>query len=302
MSHISQHLRGKTIKLFLYDGTPAGIIIAELMNWTGKVFVVPRAQLAQVKARPELNRAGAYLLVGDDPEVLGRLRVYVGEAETLVTRLLQHENDDEKAFYSRAVFITSKDDALNKQHARWLERRLLSLVKANGSVLISNGTAGAVSVALSESDLSDMEGFIDQVALILPSLGFTFIQPKPAVPSAADGASPSGHVSPVFELTVAGATARAQEVDGQFFLLGGSKCRRQGVPAWTSYKALRERLVQEGKIGAGSDEALLEVKEDIPLGSPSAAAAIVAGRNMNGRISWKADSGITYQDWVTSST
>lgn len=302
MTHVPQHLRGKTIKLFLYDGTPAGIIIAELMNWTGKVFVVPRAQLGQVRVRPELNRAGAYLLVGDDPEVLGRSRVYVGEAETLVTRLLQHENDEEKSFYSRAVFITSKDDALNKQHARWLERRLISLVRANGSVSLANGTAGSISVALSESDASDMEGFIDQVALILPALGFTFIQPKPAVTVNSDGSNAPIHVSPVFELTVAGATGRAKEVDGQFFLLAGSKCRRQGVPAWTSYKALRDRLVQEGKIGAGPDEALLDVKEDIPLGSPSAAAAIVAGRNMNGRISWKTASGTTYQEWVAPAT
>lgn len=140
---------------------------------------------------------------------------------------------------------------------------------------------------------------MDQVSLVLPALGFTFIQPRPVVPSGGEGAS--AHASPVFELTVAGATGRGREVDDHFFLLAGSTCRRQGVPAWTSYKALRERLVQEGKIVEGPSDGLLEVREDIALGSPSAAEAIVAGRNMNGRISWKTKTGRTYQEWVDSS-
>lgn len=292
--------RGKTIKLFLYDGTPSGIIIAELMNWTGKVFVVPRSSLSQVKTRAELQRAGAYVLIGDDPEVLGKHRVYIGEAESLMTRMLQHEADEEKAFYSRAVFITSKDDALNKQHARWLERRLLSLAKVSDSVVITNGTAGGLSISLSESEASDMEGFMDQVALVLPALGFTFIQPKPLLPAPPAASADAQVVSPIFDLFVAGANGQAQEVGGQFFLLAGSHCRKQGVPAWTSYKSLRERLVAEGKIGLGPSETLLSVIENIPLGSPSAAAAIVAGRNMNGRISWKTADGQTYQDWVTA--
>ncbi len=74
-----------------------------------------------------------------------------------------------------------------------------------------------------------------------------------------------------------------------------------GRTAVDSYKALRERLVQEGKIVEGPSEGLLEVKEDIALGSPSAAAAILAGCNMNGRVSWKTKTGTNYQEWVDSS-
>jgi hypothetical protein len=302
----------------LVDGTPNGIALAELMNWTGKVFVVPRTALAQVKGRPELQRAGAYLLVGDDPEVLGRLRVYVGEAENLIARVPQHDRDEDKAFYDRAVFITGKDDFLNKSHARWLERRLIALAKANGSVSLANGTAGSLSVAISESDESDMEAFMDHVRLVLPALGFPFIEPKAsaALLAARTGAGTpaplaggtvagggtregaTGPTSPVFGIAVAGAEGRAQEVAGQFFLLAGSVCRRQGMPSWTSYRALRERLVADGRIVDGPNPDLLVVAEDLPLGSPSAGAAIVAGRNMNGRQTWKTPDGRTYQDWV----
>lgn len=69
---------GKTLRLFLVDGTPNGIVIAEIINWSGQVVRVPRALLSQFLERKESNRTGAYLLIGDDDEVPGRLRVYVG--------------------------------------------------------------------------------------------------------------------------------------------------------------------------------------------------------------------------------
>ncbi len=301
-------MRGKTIKLFLMDGTPGGVTVAELMNWTGKVVVVPRTSLGLLKARPELQRAGAYLLVGDDPEVLGRLRVYVGEADNVIARVPQHDADETKAYYDRAVLVIGKDDQLTKSHARWLEQRLIALAKANGSAALANGNAGAASVRLPESDESDMEGFLDHLQLVLPALGFAFTQPKPTAALATkagglsapevEGIAGAAAASPVFEVTVAGAAGRAQQVGGQFLLLAGSTCRRQGIPSWTSYRALRERLVADGRIVAGPDPELLVVAEDVPLGSPSAGAAIVAGRNMNGRQTWKTADGRTYQDWV----
>ena len=33
---------GKTIRLYLADGTPTGPVVAEIINWTGQVIVVPR--------------------------------------------------------------------------------------------------------------------------------------------------------------------------------------------------------------------------------------------------------------------
>jgi len=33
---------GKSISLFLMDGTPDGVVACELFNWTGKGFKIPR--------------------------------------------------------------------------------------------------------------------------------------------------------------------------------------------------------------------------------------------------------------------
>jgi len=38
-------MTGKTIRFFLADGDPTGILLAEISDWTGKVVVAPRFQL-----------------------------------------------------------------------------------------------------------------------------------------------------------------------------------------------------------------------------------------------------------------
>ena len=62
---------GKSIRLFLADGTPGGLLTAEIMNWTGHVVAAPRSDLAALMSRPECSRTGLYILLGDDPEAPG---------------------------------------------------------------------------------------------------------------------------------------------------------------------------------------------------------------------------------------
>jgi len=70
---------GKTIRIFLADGEPTGILLAEISNWTGKVLVAPRAQLDQLSKREEVRRTCVYLLVGPDPDDPSRALAYIGE-------------------------------------------------------------------------------------------------------------------------------------------------------------------------------------------------------------------------------
>ena len=37
---------GKNVRLFLVDGTPGGLVTAEIMNWTGHLLAGPRSDLA----------------------------------------------------------------------------------------------------------------------------------------------------------------------------------------------------------------------------------------------------------------
>ena len=100
-------MAGKRLDLFLVDGSPGGLTTAEITNWTGHVVTAPRSKLAELLVREELRRTGAYLLLGDDPDAVGGIRLYVGEADEIRTRLREHNRS--KDYWERVVVITSKD-------------------------------------------------------------------------------------------------------------------------------------------------------------------------------------------------
>src|ERR1700734_293280 len=114
---------GKTIKLFLVDGIPNGILTAEIMNWTGHVMFAPRSRIADFVKRDEVKRTGVYLLFGDDPDNSNQTLVYVGEGDSVFSRLGTHRNDEDKDFWDNVCVITSKDPNLTKAHVRYLESR-----------------------------------------------------------------------------------------------------------------------------------------------------------------------------------
>lgn len=287
---------GRTIRLFLVDGTAGGLTKAEIMNWSGKVLLGPRTELGDLLAQPETQRTGVYFLVGPEPTDPLRDRVYIGESDDVSKRLAGHHKDATLDFFTRATVVVSADANVTKAHARYLESRLIELAKANGRAVLHNGNQGSP-VSLPESDRADMEAFLDQIQLILPVLGLGFTQPKVVV-----SRSPGPATDPTLAFSAAGAAGRAREVGEAFVLLRGATCRKQGVPSWTSFKALRDRLVAEGRlVPHPTDPANFETVEDIPFQSPSAAASVIAGRNTNGREAWRVEgTGESYQEWTES--
>jgi predicted GIY-YIG superfamily endonuclease len=284
-------MNGKTIRIFLADGEPTGILLAEISNWTGKVIVAPRSQLDQLSKREEVRRTGVYLLVGPDPDDSSRQLVYIGETDNVLKRLLSHNRKEAKDFWERTVVIVNKDENLTKSHVRYLESRLIKLAQDARRANLTNDTAPEPA-SLPEPDVADMEFFIEQVQMILPVLGFDFTQPAPTA---------AGHqgkaTSPLFVLHRVGATARAREIDGEFVVYAGATARKQGVKGWRSYKALRAQLVKDEKLVDGPDPNLLVLAEDVAFKSPSAAASAIVGGAVNGRRNWKTEDGQTYAAW-----
>src|SRR5690606_12014088 len=78
---------GRTVKLFLTDGTPTGVIAATLANWTGQALVARNATLHHLLKRPEAARTGVYVLYGPDPDDVLRHRAYIGEADLISDRV-----------------------------------------------------------------------------------------------------------------------------------------------------------------------------------------------------------------------
>jgi hypothetical protein len=289
-------MTGRTLRIYLVDGSPTGVLTAEIMNWTGRVTVGPRSQLAAMAKRPELSRTGICLLVGPDLDVPGKDRVYVGEADKAFTRLTKHEGDEAKDFWTRTVVLTSKDENLTKAHVRYLESRLLQTAAQAGRATLDNETAPPPP-PLPEPDVADMEFFLEPVQLVLPVLGFTFTQPRPTADTVTAGA-PRALSSPVFVMSPVGTNARAQEVDGEFVVMKGSTARKQGIAKWTNYKVLRDQLVQEGRLVEADNPSILVFSEDVAFASPSAAATVVFGGNQSGPQVWRTEDGaMTYKEW-----
>lgn len=66
-------MAGHQVRLFLVDGTPGGLMTAEIINWTGHVLKGKRDRLTAIRDRPEAKRTGIYLLFGEDNSVGGRM-------------------------------------------------------------------------------------------------------------------------------------------------------------------------------------------------------------------------------------
>ena len=292
---------GRSIRLFLVDGTPNGLLTAEIMNWTGHVLTGPRSKLSELVQRPEAGRTGIYFLVGPDPDNSFKQLVYIGESDDVGTRLKQHNRPEEqggKDFWEKVCIVTSKDQNLTKAHVKHLESKLITAAKEANRCTLKNGTAHDY-ISLPESDLADMAFFMDQIRTMLPVLGLDFLreQRKPKATTGQPVAEPE--TSPVFSMEIAkhGIRAHAQEVDGEFYVLAGSRARDQWTSRYASYQALHQQLTEDGVLEASASGSMTFTK-DQPFSSPSAAAAVVSGRPANGRTTWKVESsGQTYGEW-----
>ena len=288
---------GRTLKLYLVDGSPAGVIKAELGNWSGKVLVASRSALPDLIKQDETERTGVYLLTGLDPKSPSRTLVYVGESDTVKNRLILHDKDDAKQFFTRVCVIVSKDENLTKAHGRYLESRILALIRQAGRARLVNSNEPEF-LGLPESEIADMEGFLREIEVLLPVLGYDLLR------RGLDeevGTQRGDDTDPVFQFTQAGTSARAREVGGEFVVLAGSKARVKETKACPDYiRDLRRQLLE--------DRALTLIKKpygdfyrlerDVPFGSPSGAAAMVYGGSSNGRQHWRVNgSDLSYGEW-----
>jgi hypothetical protein len=310
---------GRTVRIFLVDGTPTGVVTAEIMNWTGHVLVGPRSRLPDVLRREEAARTGVYFLIGDDPEDPLRPKVYVGETDDFAYRVRSHSSDESKEFWTRLCVVTSKDQNLTKAHVRYLEGRLVEMVRLADRATLVNGNTPPGG-QLPESDIADMEFFIGQMEVVLPTVGFDFLRLKPAAQvkprmapdegtNALDLATRSeiatgvaGGLSLHLNSPRSGITAEAiMAEDGEITVLKGSKAQKGEDYSSNSYGRLRDKLIKEGDLSLGEEGTHLIFTTDVTFKSPSAASAVIFNRNDNGRNSWHVKStGQTLGKWQDS--
>ena len=262
---------GKTIKIFLIDGDPNGRMSCELSNWTGKAYKIPRIKIKDCSDRSDLNTTGVYLLFGKNEE--GNDLVYIGEAENVLVRLNQHLSS--KDFWKETIVFISKDENLNKAHIKYLENRLHDLGTKTNRYVIENGCIPTLS-SISESDRAEMEEFIENIKLMVNTLGHKVFEDKRELSTSRKDKEL------LYIKSSRGCDAIAEQTSEGFLVLQGSKIADSVTPSISkSIKDVRLDLINKNIIVD------YEFKEDYIFSSPSYAATIVMGRSANGLTEWK---------------
>lgn len=290
---------GQPLELYFVDGRPEGLVTAEMFNWTGHVLVSPRTFLQVALERTEAHRSGVYILSGERD---GEPRVYIGEGEDVGDRLRNHVRN--KDWWDVTVLVTASDNRLNKAHVRYLEARLIALASASGRAVLDNGTSPPVP-SLNEADQAKMESFLSNLLLVLPAVRLDVFEQLQRDICKAEPVTPKAHPAGpdelmfVCELPQVGLRASAILRDGELVVQAGSIARAE----WTgksgtksSYYSLYQQLRRSGALVAEGD--VCRFAEDVAFNSPSAAAAVVAGRTANGPASWRHKAtGLRWKQW-----
>lgn len=263
---------GKSISLFLIDGTPDGVIACELSNWTGKGYKIPRNNLKDVSNRSDLKKPGVYFLIGhneDDKET-----VYIGESEDVFKRLYQHQ---EKDFWTEALVFISKDENLNKAHIKYLEFSLHDeAVEANRYKVFNSNVP--TKPAISEAEIAVMSEFSTNLKLLVGALGFRIFEKLTK--------SLTSKQDKYLIDAARGAVATGIMTTEGFVVFKGSKIASTEVPSMPeSFKKKRAQIISEKVVLD------FEFTQDYLFSSPSTAAAVVMGRSANGLKEWKLKDG-----------
>lgn len=288
---------GKSIELFLVNGNADSLIIAELSNWNGKAIKIPRIEVASCY-REDITQAGVYFLFCKEDD--GSDSVYIGEAENVKERLVQHLRDyqaeKEMFYWTAAVIFTGRD--LNKALIRYLENRFVEIARASKryAVLTKNTYRNTV---MKESQIAVMEEFVDNVKTLISTLGYKVLEPlnKPMVgKQESRDDSNTEDLSLHLERTIKGVgkvVADGIRTSEGFVVLQGSHIavdEDDTIPAVLKEKR-RKVNVTDGVL-----------QEDVLFSSPSYAAMFVIGKSANGLTSWKDADGHSLKEIEKSET
>ena len=273
---------GKAIELFLVNGTAESLITAELSNWNGKAIKIPRTEVSGC-TRDDIRGAGVYFLICQNDD--GTDAAYIGEAENVLERLIQHLRDyqsgKEKYYWNTAVVFVGRD--LNKALIRYLENRFVEIAKDCGrfTVLTKNTYKNTV---MKESQIASMEEFIDNVKILINTLGYRILVP---MPQASDD-------TVYLYCKGSNATRKGFVSSGGFTVLKGSIVSDHTVPSFETrgknYYNLRKALETDGIIAERT------FTKDYEFSAPSAASAVIMGRTSNGNEDWKTEDGTKLKD------
>lgn len=286
--------RGKSINLFLMDGTANGRIKCTLANWTGVAYKIPRTELDKCKHRDDFKQSGVYFLFGISDQT-GDNVVYIGQAgarkngEGVLNRLYEHKRNPDKDYWTEAIVFTTSNNSFGPTEISYLENRFCIISTEAKRYVIKNGNDPSPGNITEEKEC-ELEEFIDYAKIIMGTLGHKVFEPLNEIVSATpltstDCASLKLYLKRKSRKSGQTIEAICKQTPEGFVVIAGSLIEiidSDSIPS--SVKKIR----QSAKI---DEHGILQ--EDVLLSSPSYAAAFVMGGSANGLTEWKNSTGKT---------
>ncbi len=254
-------------------------------NWNGKAIKIPRIEVASC-TRDDITQAGVYFLFCKEDD--GSDSVYIGEAENVKERLVQHlrdyQSEKEKYYWSTAIIFIGRD--LNKALIRYLENRFVAIARdcKRYIVLTKNTYRNTV---MKESQIAVMEEFVDNVKILINALGYKVLEPLVQTDSAEIQTDDE-----ILYVSSGSANASGKVTTEGFVVFAGAVINQKtSVKSLsTGMQKLRQKLIDSEKVQEWV------TKEDILFSSSSAAADFIMGYSVSGPQTWKTKDGRTLKE------
>jgi hypothetical protein len=274
----------KTLQIFLPQGGPSGIRIAELTTRIVQAVACPRTELKALFKRPEIKHIATYFLFGGS-DGDSKPESYIGQTEDLILRLKSH--DAKKEFWHTVVFLISRTHSFTQAHIRWMEWKGIAAAIRAKRYNLSNGNGGSEPF-VTEAMHADLDEIFETGSILLEALGYPVFRPF----IEAKSSELPGFDQEEWFLAGVEASARGTYSPDGFVVREGSTCRvsLSNAAKGGFIESMRDRLVAE--------KTLVEVNgryvftEDYLFKTPSGAATVVLGRNANGWTEWRNKDGV----------
>lgn len=291
-------IRGKSINLFLMDGTPNRRIKCTLSNWTGVAYRIPRTELEKCKGRNDISQSGVYFLFGTSDQT-GENVIYIGQAgirkngEGILYRLQEHKRNPDKDYWTEAVVFTTSNNSFGPTEISYLETRFCALAIEAKRYTVKNGndpTPGNIT----EEKESELEEFIDNSKIVMGTLGYKVFEKlaeTKELPQQIEMPNDNDlllHLKRKSKKSGLIIEANCKQTNEGFVVLKGSHIEiidSDSIPPAIKETRKKAPIDQNGIL-----------QEDILFRSPSYAAAFVIGGHANGLIEWKTENGKTLKE------
>ncbi|MBI9056974.1 MAG: GIY-YIG nuclease family protein [Labilibaculum sp.] len=274
-------MRGKTIQVFLTDGSPRGIKLAEITSNIEQAIFIPRSKMNEASKRKEVSQPGVYFLFGKNGEDSKPL-VYIGQSRNCLDRIKTH--DQKKDFWNYAVLIISKTESFTQTHVEYLEELAITKATEANRYTLEN-SVNPRKFKVPETMEADLLDNFDTIKILLSTLGFPIF----------DIIAKEEESKEILYCKGKEAHAEGEYKEDGFVVFKGSVANKELAPGCNkTIRNLRANLIERKIII--ENEGVYIFQENEMFGSPSAAAAQVLARNANGWTEWKDNKGKTLDE------